>query len=71
MGTYLNRFQLEGYQWVDPGTTRLISSKDIGPLENHAFTIKASGSANYMNANFSRKLMGMKGSFVVTNAASQ
>ena len=43
----------------------------LGRLENHAFTIKASGSANYMNANFSRKLMGMKGSFVVTNAASQ
>ncbi|SFU63560.1 multicopper oxidase domain-containing protein [Nitrosospira multiformis] len=68
MGTYLNRFQLEGYQWVDPGTARLIGSKDIGPLENHAFTIKALGSANYMNANFSRKLMGMKGSFIVTNA---
>lgn len=65
MGTYLNRFQLEGYQWVDPGTAKFINWKDIGPLENHAFTIKALGSANYMNANFSRKLMGMKGSFIV------
>lgn len=69
MGTYLNRFQLEGYQWVDPGTTKLIVAKDIGPLENHAFTIKALGSANYMNANFSRKLMGMRGSFNVTSGA--
>lgn len=67
MGTYLNRFQLEGYQWVDPGTAKLIVAKDIGPLENHAFTIKAVGSANYMNANFSRKLMGMRGIFNVTS----
>lgn len=67
MGTYLNRFQLEGYQWVDPGTAKLIVAKDIGPLENHAFTIKALGSANYMNTNFSRKLMGMRGSFNVTS----
>lgn len=71
MGTYLNRFKLEGYQWVDPGTTRLIKFKDIGPLENHVFTIRALGSANYLNANFSRKLMGMKGNFVVTNGTSQ
>ncbi len=67
MGTYLNRFQLEGYQWVDPGTAKLIVAKDIGPLENHAFTIKALGSANYMNANFSRKLMGMRCAFNVTS----
>ncbi|MEP6605275.1 MAG: copper oxidase, partial [Nitrosospira sp.] len=69
MGTYLNRFQLQGYHWVDPGTATLISMKDIGPLENHAFTIKAIGSANYFNANFSRKLMGMRGSFNVTSGA--
>jgi FtsP/CotA-like multicopper oxidase with cupredoxin domain len=67
MGTYLNRFQLDGYRWIDPGTTKLINAKDIGPLENHAFTIKALTSANYMNANFSRRLMGMGGSFNVTS----
>lgn len=70
MGTYLNRFQLSGYQWVDPGTTKMINEKNIGPLEKHVFTIKALGSSEYMNANFSRKLMGMKGSFNV-NAAPQ
>ncbi|MBA4143091.1 MAG: multicopper oxidase domain-containing protein [Nitrosospira sp.] len=69
MGTYLNRFQLEGYQWVDPGTKQMIIAKDIGPLENHAFTIKALASTNYMTANFSRKLMGMRGSFNVTGGA--
>ncbi|HTJ55691.1 MAG TPA: multicopper oxidase domain-containing protein [Nitrosospira sp.] len=68
MGTYLNRFQLSGYQWVDPGTTKMINEKNIGPLEKHVFTIKALGSSEYMNANFSRKLMGMRGSFSV-NAA--
>lgn len=67
MGTYLNRFRLEGYRWVDPGTTQLIQAKNIGPLENHAFTIKALGSANYVNENFSRRLMGMRGSFNVTH----
>jgi hypothetical protein len=46
----------------------LISEKNIGPLEKHVFTIKALGSAEYINANFSRKLMGMKGSFSVTAA---
>jgi manganese oxidase len=66
MGSYLNRFQLEGYQWVDPGTTKMIMVKDMGPLENHAFTIKALSSANYMTKNFSRQLMGMRGSFNVT-----
>ncbi|MDE2366879.1 MAG: copper oxidase, partial [Betaproteobacteria bacterium] len=66
MGTYLNQFRLGGYQWVDPGTANLISAKNIGPLEKHVFTIKALGSAEYVNANFSRKLMGMKGNFNVT-----
>lgn len=66
MGTYLNQFRLGGYQWVDPGTANLISAKNIGPLEKHVFTIKALGSAEYVNANFSRKLMGMKGGFNVT-----
>ena len=70
MGTYLNRFQLSGYRWVDPGTTKMINEKNIGPLEKHVFTIKALGSSEYMNTSFSRKLMGMKGSFSV-NAAPQ
>jgi len=68
MGTYLNRFQLRGYHWIDPGTSTLISEKNIGPLEKHVFTIKALHSADYVNANFSRKLMGVGGSFNVTAA---
>lgn len=67
MGTYLNRFRLEGYRWLEPGTTQLIQAKNIGPLENHAFTIKALNSASYVNENFSRRLMGMRGSFNVTH----
>ncbi len=64
MGTYLTQFKLDGYQWVDPGTAHMINAKSIGPLEKHVFTIKAAGSATYMNTNFSRSLMGMHGSFV-------
>lgn len=66
MGTYLAQFKLNDYQWVDPGTTNLINTKAIGPLEKHVFTIKASSSAAYMNTNFSRKLMGMTGPFTVS-----
>jgi FtsP/CotA-like multicopper oxidase with cupredoxin domain len=68
MGTYLNRFQLRDYHWIDPGTSNLIREKNIGPLEKHVFTIKALNSARYVNANFSRKLMGVGGSFDVTAA---
>ena len=67
MGTYLNQFRLNGYQWVDPGTSNMINTKAIGPLEKHVFTINASHSAAYMNTNFSRKLMGMTGNFNVTH----
>ena len=66
MGTYLAEFKLDGYQWVNPGTTTMISTKAIGPLEKHVFTVKASKSATYLNDHFSRSLMGMQGSFSVT-----
>lgn len=65
MGTYLDQFKLENYVWVDPGTPNLINTKKIGPLEKHVFTIKAVASGAYMNTNFSRNLMGMRGTFNV------
>jgi len=65
LGTYLNKFKLDDYQWVDPGTTNMIGAKKLGPLEKHVFTIKATESADYMNTNFSRRLMGMRGTFKV------
>ena len=66
MGTDLHQFRLKGYRWVDPGTHNLIDRAAIGPLENHVFTIKSSHSADYLDRNFSNRLMGMRGDFNVT-----
>lgn len=63
----VHEFSLEDYQWLDPGTDNLISSKDIGPLENHVFTIKAkTGTSAYSDENSSNALMGMQGTLRVT-----
>jgi FtsP/CotA-like multicopper oxidase with cupredoxin domain len=62
----VHTFKLNSYKWLDPGTDALISSKDIGPLENHVFTIKAKkGNVKYLDENISNELMGMIGSFKV------
>ena len=66
MGTDLHQFRLRGYKWVDPGTHNLIDRANIGPLENHVFTIKSLHSADYLDRNFSNRLMGMRGDFNVT-----
>lgn len=63
----VHEFDLEKYEWLDPGTDNLISSKEIGPLENHVFTIKAkNGNAEYSDGNRSNALIGMEGVFKVT-----
>lgn len=67
----VHEFDLDKYQWLDPGTGKLISSKNIGPLENHVFTIKAkNGVAAYADENRSNLLMGMEGKFKVTGAGA-
>jgi FtsP/CotA-like multicopper oxidase with cupredoxin domain len=67
----VHEFDLDDYKWLDPGTKRLISSKNIGPLENHVFTIKArEGTSEYTDENTSNELMGMEGVFRVTNSGS-
>lgn len=65
MGTDIHKFVLNGYHWFDPGTTNLINQAAIGPLEKHVFTVKATNSTQYMDNNFSNKLMGMVGNFNV------
>lgn len=66
MGTDIHTFTLDrGYHWFDLGTTKHINQVAIGPLENHVFTVKATHSAQYMDENFSNKLMGMVGNFDV------
>jgi FtsP/CotA-like multicopper oxidase with cupredoxin domain len=65
LGTDMHKFQMSQYQWVDPGTTSKINMVDIGPLENHQFTVKTkNGTAQYIDQNESNKLMGMRGTFV-------
>jgi FtsP/CotA-like multicopper oxidase with cupredoxin domain len=67
----VHEFELENHKWLDPGTKKLISSKEIGPLENHAFTIKAKqGDSDYSDENTSNKLMGMEGVFEVTGSGA-
>lgn len=64
----VHQFRLGSYKWLDPGTDNLINSVDIGPLENHQFTLKVkNGNASYMDNNESNKLMGMQGKLKVTN----
>jgi hypothetical protein len=67
----VHTFRLGSYKWLDPGTEDLINNKDIGPLENHEFTVKVKqGNASYMDNNFSNKLMGMQGKLKVTNSGA-
>lgn len=65
MGTDIHKFVLNGYKWFDPGTYNLINQIAIGPLEKHVFIIRAKNSTQYMDDNFSNKLLGMIGSFNV------
>jgi len=65
LGTDLHQFTLNGYRWLDPGTPKLINQAAIGPLEKHVFYVRAKNSTQYMDNNFSNKLLGMKGNFIV------
>lgn len=65
IGTDLHNFELRGYQWLESGTNNPISQVPIGPLEKHVFFVKAQNSTQYMDNNFSNKLLGMMGDFNV------
>jgi len=67
LGADTHEFQMTKYKWLSPGTSDKINKVDIGPLENHQFTVKTkNGPAQYVDNNESNKLMGMKGTFVGT-----
>jgi FtsP/CotA-like multicopper oxidase with cupredoxin domain len=67
LGADTHEFQMSKYKWLSPGTSDKINKVDIGPLENHQFTVKTkNGPAEYVDNNESNKLMGMKGTFVGT-----
>ena len=65
LGTDIHNFALNDYKWFDPGTRNLIEQVAIGPLEKHVFTVKAKTSTQYVDNNFSIRLMGMFGKFIV------
>jgi hypothetical protein len=71
VGSDFHDFVLDGYKWLKPGTNKTISMEDVGPLENHVFTISANESSSYYDTTQTHSLSGMKGKFeVVTNGSS-
>jgi len=65
LGADTHEFQMTEYEWLYPGTSDKINKVDIGPLENHQFTVKTKkGTAEYFDNNESNNLMGMKGTIV-------
>lgn len=65
LGTNAHKFQLSGYNWIDPGTRDIINMKPIGSLEKHFFTVRTKQSATYSDNTFFGKLLGMEGSFQI------
>jgi manganese oxidase len=69
VGTDFHHFVLDGYKWLKPGTNQTTSFKNIGPLENHVFTIDAGNSTSYYDVMPVHFLSGMKGNFEVSTEA--
>jgi FtsP/CotA-like multicopper oxidase with cupredoxin domain len=71
VGSDFHHFVLDGYKWLKPGTNKTISMENIGPLENHVFTISADKSSSYYDSMQTHLLSGMKGKFeVITNGTN-
>ena len=69
VGTDFHHFVLDGYKWLKPGTNQTTSFKNIGPLENHVFTIDADNSTSYYDEMPIHFLSGMNGKFEVSTEA--
>lgn len=72
MGTAFHTFHLHGHRWLDPGTTNVIDTANIGPVYRHAFVIKAgegvgTGHWHYHCHVVQHMQSGMMGSFLVVN----
>lgn len=65
VGTDFHHFVLDNYEWLKPGTNITTSLENIGPLENHVFTISADKSTSYYDNVPVHLLSGMKGKFEV------
>jgi hypothetical protein len=67
VGTDFHHFVLDNYEWLKPGTSITTSLENIGPLENHVFTISADKSTSYYDKVPVHLLSGMKGKFEVVD----
>jgi FtsP/CotA-like multicopper oxidase with cupredoxin domain len=65
VGADFHHFVLDNYGWLKPGTNTTTSLENIGPLENHVFTISADRSTSYYDKVHTHLLSGMKGNFEV------
>jgi len=65
VGTDFHHFVIDGYKWLKPGTHERTNFENIGPLENHVFTISANNSTSYYDKMPIHLLSGMKGKFQV------
>ena len=65
VGTDFHHFVLDNYEWLKPATNETTSLANIGPLENHVFTISANNNASYYDEMPIHLLSGMKGKFQV------
>jgi FtsP/CotA-like multicopper oxidase with cupredoxin domain len=65
VGTDFHHFVIDGYEWLKPGTLETINFENLGPLENHVFTISANNNTSYYDKMPTHILSGMKGKFQV------
>jgi len=65
VGTDFHHFVIDGYEWLKPGTHDTTNFENIGPLENHVFTISANNNASYYDEMPIHLLSGMKGKIQV------
>ena len=70
VGADFHHFVLDNYEWLKPGTNIKTSLENIGPLENHPFTISADKSTSYYDKVHTHLLSGMKGKFEVVEDGS-
>ena len=66
VGTDFHHFVLDDYKWLKPGTNQTTSIENIGPLENHVFTINANNRISYYDKIPVHLLSGMTGRFEVS-----
>ena len=75
MGNFFHTYHLHATRWLEPGTTDVIDTKNIGPLTRHAFVIEAgqgvgSGDWMYHCHVFRHMEQGMTGMFRVLTSES-